>query len=321
MCDPVLRASVDTLPDPLRRMAGYQFGWCDRAGAPTRTQSGKMMRPALVFGTATACGGSAAAAVHAAAAMELMHNFSLLHDDVMDGDRARRGRATVWCVWGTANAILLGDALQALASRVLAAGRPARRAGEAVGRLEAAVVEMCRGQCEDCAFETRHRVGVQEYLRMAMGKTGALMGCACALGAQSAGADAATIAAMDEFGRQLGLAFQSADDVIGIWGDPQVTGKPAGNDLARRKRSLPVVAALQSPTAAASELAALYRSETPMTPTDVARATALVEAAGGRERAEQYADDQVHAAIDALPDHTIAADLRALAQAVAHRNR
>jgi geranylgeranyl diphosphate synthase type I len=133
-------------------------------------------------------------------------------------------------------------------------------------------------------------VGVDEYMAMAMGKTGALMGCACALGALSACADLSTVAAMDRFGREVGLAFQLTDDLTGIWGDPKVTGKPAGNDLARRKRSAPVAAALAPETDALVELGGLYRSETPMTSADVARAAALIEAAGVADKAGRYTD-------------------------------
>ncbi|MFF3228813.1 geranylgeranyl diphosphate synthase IdsB [Nocardia suismassiliense] len=321
MCEPALRESVGSLPEPLNRMAGYHFGWWDVAGMPTRVAAGKALRPALAICSSGACGGAPPAAVHAAVAVELIHNFSLVHDDLIDGDRTRRGRACVWTVWGTADAILLGDALHALAYGVLADRLPEPLVGAAILRLEAAALEMCRGQWEDCAFETRPPLGVDEYVQMALGKTGALMGCACALGALCAGADEATITAMDRFGRELGLAFQFADDLIGIWGDPAVTGKPAGNDLVRRKRSLPVAAALASGSAAAVELAQLYLSETPLTTADVARAAALIDAAGGRRSAQLHADQRVAAAIAALPDLSAAADLVALAHLSARRDR
>src|SRR5262249_8401048 len=148
----------------------------------------------------------------AAAAVELMHNFSLLHDDVMDGDANRRGRPTVWSVWGGANAIVLGDALHALAAHVLAELPEETVARNALARLEKACWELCFGQFEDCAFEQRDIVTVEEYLEMAGGKTAALMGCACALGALSAGAEEETVLALERFGYELGLAFQFVDD-------------------------------------------------------------------------------------------------------------
>lgn len=319
---PVVVKAVDALPEPLRRMAGYHLGWWDAAGVSGAVASGKSLRPALVLASAAAvCGDVPAGVRSAAAAVELVHNFTLLHDDVMDGDRTRRGRETVWSVWGIPDAILLGDTLHTIAIELLATDLPERIAGAAVARLEDAVVELCRGQHEDCAFEVRGPVDVEEYLRMSMGKTGALMGAACALGALCAGASTAMVTALETFGCQAGLAFQAIDDLLGIWGDPAVTGKPAGNDLARRKRSLPVVAALHGGGPAARELADMYCSDTPMSPADVTRAAVLAEAAGGRRWARQYAEDRVQAARDALPAGIAAEDLITLADLVVHRDR
>jgi geranylgeranyl diphosphate synthase type I len=191
----------------------------------------------------------------------------------------------------------------------------------AMQRLESACLAMCVGQFQDCAFETRWAVTVDEYLRMAAGKTAGLMGCACALGALTAGADIATVSAMEQFGYQLGLAFQIVDDVLGIWGDPAVAGKPVGHDVSRRKATLPVVAALNSGCEAGIELAQLYQSAAPMTAAEVARATELVEAAGGRQAAERHADQRIRAAMMALPDPVRSEDLIALAQLVIDRDK
>ncbi|GAB2707001.1 polyprenyl synthetase family protein [Nocardia thraciensis] len=308
------------MPEPLDRMAAYHFGWSDPAGRPTGAGWGKGLRAGLAFATATACGAERGVAVPAAVAVELLHNFTLVHDDVMDADRLRRGRATVWSVWGVPDAICLGDALHAAAIRVLVDELPAAVAVAAVARMESAAAQLCRGQSQDCSFESRTTVRVDEYLSMAAGKTASLMGCACALGALCAGADATTITALDAFGRELGVAFQITDDLLGIWGDPAVTGKPSGNDLMRRKRSFPVVAALESDTPAAAELTRLYLSETPITPDQVARAAALTEAAGGRQLAQHCADQRVTAALAALVDHTHTEDLVALAHLITRRH-
>lgn len=320
MVEPVVRRSVESMPDSLRLMAGYHLGWWDTAGVPSCGRPGKELRAALVLGAAAGCGGGEQAAAPAAAAVELVHNFTLVHDDVMDRDTVRRGRATVWSVWGVTNAILLGDALHALAIRVLATELPGAVCGAAVARLEAAVLELCRGQHADCDFETRERVGPDEYVSMVRGKTGALMGCACALGALCAGADAVVVSAMDTFGRELGIAFQCVDDVLGVWGDPVVTGKPAGGDLARRKRTLPVVAALESGTEAGARLAALYGSDRPMTEGEIDEATEWGEEAGGRRVAAQYAADRLGAALAALPGGAASTELRALAHVLVARN-
>jgi geranylgeranyl diphosphate synthase type I len=287
--DPALRAAVDTLPESSRRIAAYHFGWRDEHGAPARADAGKAIRPALALLAAEAVGGTAERAVPAAVAVELVHNFSLLHDDVMDGDTTRRHRPTAWSVFGVGGAILVGDALLALAFDVVAAsGHPAAHDG--ARRLSEAVQRLVDGQSADIAFEDRAEVGMAECRRMAEAKTGALLGCACALGASFGGGDAAQVAHLRAFGERLGLAFQIADDLLGIWGDPAATGKPVHSDLRNRKKSLPVAAALAAGTPPARELAELYRSGTELTGGEPARAAELVELAGGRAWAETQAD-------------------------------
>ncbi|MFJ9370487.1 polyprenyl synthetase family protein [Nocardia sp. NPDC101769] len=319
ICTPVLRETVDILRDPLRRMAGYHFGWWDEHGNPIAEESGKALRAALTLTTAAACGSTGHIPVPAAAAMELIHNFTLVHDDVMDGDHLRRGRATVWAVWGVGDAILLGDVLHSLAFHTASTNLTPTVAAAATTRLAAASVEMCRGQQQDCAFETRTQVSIDDYLTMAADKTGALIGCATGLGALCAGAGEDTVAAFETFGLHLGLAFQCIDDIIGIWGDPAITGKPTGRDLVRRKRTLPVIAAMNSNTPAGDSLAELYQAPHPMTPAEVTAATDLVVAAGGRHTADEYAHRCITTALTALPADLRTPDLRALAHLVTHR--
>jgi geranylgeranyl diphosphate synthase type I len=321
---PPLRAAVESLPGSLRRVAMYHFGWEHADGSPAAGAAGKAIRPALVLAAARALGGDPQPAVRAAVAVELAHNFTLLHDDVIDEDPTRRYRPTAWTVFGTSDAIITGDALLALALRLFAEDRhPASAA--ASERLAVCVIELCAGQQADCAFEERapHEVSLEECLGMAMAKTGALLGCACALGALYAGAGQEEAAAMDAFGRQAGLAFQLIDDLIGIWGDPERTGKPAGADLAAHKKSLPVVAALASGTPAGAELAKLYRG--PMNASAVRRATEAVDRAGGRDWAQLQAADRmaraVHELSRAVPDLAAAGDLLALAEFVTRRTR
>ncbi|MFE2512109.1 family 2 encapsulin nanocompartment cargo protein polyprenyl transferase [Streptomyces naganishii] len=322
--EPELRAAVTSLPASMRRIARYHFGWEHPDGTPAAGNAGKAIRPALVLTAAAALGGpeARAAAARAAAAVELVHNFTLLHDDVMDRDATRRHRPTAWTVFGDAEAILAGDALQALALGLLAGDpHPASRA--AAARLAACVVELCAGQQADTALEARapDEVTLAEVLAMAEAKTGALLGCACAIGALYAGAGEEEVEALDAFGRQAGLAFQLIDDVIGIWGDPGRTGKPAGADLAARKKSLPVVAALTSGTPAATELAELYAR--PHQEGDEDRAALAVERAGGRDWAQTQAADRMSRALHdlsrAIPDPRAADGLLALAEFVTRR--
>lgn len=328
--EPALLHAVDGLPGTLRRIARYHFGREDADGAPTAAPTGKAIRPALVLTAASALGGggaageeAAGAAVTAAVAVELIHNFTLLHDDVMDGDVTRRHRATAWTVFGESAAVLTGDALQALASRLLAEDpHPAARA--AAARLADCVIELCGGQQADTALERRHpgEVTVEEVLAMAEAKTGALLGCACAIGGLYAGADGEQVRALDAFGRQAGLAFQLIDDLIGLWGDPERTGKPAGADLTARKKSLPVVAALASGTPAGDRLARLYAAP-PGPGDDLEAVLRAVEEAGGRDWAQAEAADRMARALDelsrAVPDPEAAGGLLALAEFVTRR--
>ncbi|MGW0083506.1 family 2 encapsulin nanocompartment cargo protein polyprenyl transferase [Streptomyces sp. NPDC003393] len=322
--DPELRSAIASLPSPMRRIARYHFGWEHADGSPAAGNAGKAIRPALVLAAAASLGGARARAdaARAAAALELVHNFTLLHDDVMDRDTTRRHRSTAWTVFGDADAILAGDALQALALRLLAEDpHPASRA--AAARLAACVVELCAGQHADTALEGRapDEVTLAEVLAMAEAKTGALLGCACAVGALYAGAGKEEVEALDAFGRQAGLAFQLIDDVIGIWGDPARTGKPAGADLAARKKSLPVVAALTSGTPAAGELAELYAR--PHREGEEGGAALMVERAGGRDWAQSQAADRMARAVQdlsrAVPDPAAAGGLLALAEFVTRR--
>jgi geranylgeranyl diphosphate synthase, type I len=317
-----LREAVLGLPPVARTVVGYHFGWWDRRGRPVDGKRGKALRPTLLLLSARAAGGRPAEVARVAAAVELVHNFSLVHDDVMDGDRVRHGRPTLWCVFGSSQAILAGDAMLALAMGIMAedAG-PA--AACAVAWLSRCVVRLCEGQFSDLAFERRDDVAVSECLAMAAGKTAALLGCSCALGALLAGAGTSRIDSMRSFGLALGVAFQLVDDLLGIWGDPAVTGKPVGADLVRRKKSLPVVAALASDTEAGRELSALYRGDRPLDDGQVARAARLVEEAGGREWAERETAVRLTEAMTCLDavgcEPTVRAELSTLAGLIARR--
>ncbi|MGA5062578.1 family 2 encapsulin nanocompartment cargo protein polyprenyl transferase [Streptomyces exfoliatus] len=323
--DPQLRSTVETLPGSMRRVAMYHFGWEHADGSPAAEQAGKAIRPALVLAAARALGAEEAGAVKAAAAVELAHNFTLLHDDIVDEDVTRRHRPTAWTVFGIPDALIAGDAMCALALRMLAED-PHPVSAAASARLAACIIELCAGQQADCAFEGRgpREVSLDECVAMATAKTGALLGCSCALGALYAGAGEEEVAAMDAFGREAGLAFQLIDDLIGIWGDPDRTGKPAGADLVAHKKSLPVVAALASGTAAGEELAELYAL--PALDAAAVRAAAdAVERAGGRDWAQAQAAERMGRAVEhlaqAVPDLAAAGDLLALAEFVTRRSR
>ena len=323
LVEPALRTAVDTLPLSMSRIAGYHLGWWDEHSHPVRVDGGKAIRPALALLCAQAVGGTATKAVSAAVAVELVHNYSLLHDDVMDRDLTRRHRRTAWSVFGVNPAILAGDALLVLAVDVLAgSGHPA--ATNAIRMLATAVQELLNGQNTDLSLEQRAEVELAECVRMAEGKTAALIGCACALGAVFGGGHPEQVAYLRGFGIHLGLAFQHVDDLLGIWGDPAVTGKPVYSDLCSGKKSFPVVAALTSHTPAGRELGALCHRDQPLSGTDAAHAAELIDAAGGRAWSQTQADKLVAQAMRELhcasPSPRAAAELGALARLAAYRD-
>lgn len=248
--------------------------------------------------------------VPAAVAVELVHNFSLLHDDIMDGDTERRHRPTAWTVYGVGAAILAGDALLALAQDVLL--EDAGPQGPWAARcLSAAVQRLISGQGADLAFERRGDVTLTECLEMAGDKTAALMACASSIGAIHVGAPAELAMGLAAFGAHAGLAFQLTDDLLGIWGSPERTGKPIGSDLRAKKKSLPVVAALGAGTREAEALGELLARTEPLSESDVALAARLVEDAGGRSWTESEADDQLAAAARCLAETDMPEDVRA----------
>lgn len=324
MVQPALRSAVGGLPPSMRRIVAYHYGWEDENGRKIGADGGKGIRPALVLLAAEAAGGDPEVAVPAAVAVDLVHNHSLLHDDVIDGDPTRRHRATAWSVFGIGGAILAGDALLALAHDVLGfSGHPAARQAERM--LGAAVIDLLDGQSADIAFERRSDVELSECIRMARSKTGALFGCASALGALFGGGSPEQVHHLRVFGENLGLAFQHVDDVLGIWGDPTITGKSIHSDLGRGKKTLPVVAALRFGTSAGKELAGFYNRKQDLSGADLIRAADLVEAAGGRNWSHAQVDHLLAMAEGHLhsahPAKRAAADLEALAELVVRRDR
>jgi geranylgeranyl diphosphate synthase type I len=243
-----LAALVQDTPEVLRNLCGEALGVTDLEGNPARS-GGKRLRPMLCLLSCGAQGGTVEDALHAALALECVHAFSLVHDDIVDGDRERRGRPSLWAAAGMSLALNAGDALHALACAT------AVRAGAWTAALvHGATMSMIEGQHLDLCAEGALAPTVADWERLALRKTGALFAAAAAAGAASAGADDEIVERYWALGEALGLAFQARDDVLGVWGDPRVTGKPAGSDLARRKASLPVACALEAGGAEAETL-------------------------------------------------------------------
>lgn len=214
-----------------------------------RPGSGKRLRPLLLVLLHEAIAGDADRSMPAAAAVELLHNFTLVHDDIEDQDPTRRHRPTVWSVWGVPQAINAGDGMYAASRlavhRLRDRGVPADRVLDFAALLDRACVEVCEGQFLDISYESRTDVTAERYRAMVTRKTGALFSAAAQGAAAIAGGDGDLRSSLARFGADFGHAFQAHDDVLGIWGTSDRTGKVEMNDIAKRKKSLPVVIAFE----------------------------------------------------------------------------
>jgi len=286
------------VPDPALTgyygMLHYHLGWADEHFQPAQVSSGKRIRPMLCILACQAAQGDPAHAIPAAAGIELLHNFSLIHDDIEDQSPTRRGRPSVWALWGIPQATNSGDGLFAIAhlaiDRLRRRGVPCERIIDVRQVFDRACLSLTHGQYLDLSFESRDRVDVGEYMNMISSKTAALIGASVAIGATLAGSN--VVEHYQTFGRELGLAFQIQDDILGIWGDEALTGKSAESDVATRKKSLPVVYALER----SAKLRALYAAPE----VDVQAAIAEMEAVGARGFAEQAAREHHERSLAAL---------------------
>jgi geranylgeranyl diphosphate synthase type I len=285
------------LREPLRSQFRHHFGLAERECART----GKRLRPRLVLAAARAYGASDAAAFPACVAVELLHNYSLIHDDIEDGDCLRHGRPTVWSAFGLAHGVNCGDAVGALAYRALeplAEMLGTDIAYAMTASLARAHIAMCRGQALDLAAEGDGPATIASYVEMIEGKTAALFSCSARLGALCARASNDDALRCAEVGRRFGLFFQIRDDVDGVWGETRQTGKMTGADLCRRKKTFPVVWALEhAPAGAGAAIRRAYSAPgVELDDTKVAALRAELEAAGAREAGERAAAEHADAA-------------------------
>lgn len=321
--EPAIRETVSRLHLGLERVESYHRGWTNVDGQPSGRPAGKAVRPALAVLSSRAVEGPDEYGIAAAVAVELVHDFSLLHDDLMDGDTRRRHRPTAWVAYGAGAAIISGDALLALAiERVLESG--SAHTLEGLRFMNRRVGELIEGQALDLEFETRRDVTLDDCRRMAAGKTASLLECASALGAILSGAPDEQVQQLRGFGQELGMAFQLVDDAIGIWGDSDVTGKPVLGDLRSRKKTLPITAALESASEGLDALRAVMFGDGSAPPEELLEAAAnelsaagyhkwvLDEARSHLSRAEEHVE-ALHA-----PD-AVKADLVELAHFVTFR--
>ncbi|MFJ3234036.1 polyprenyl synthetase family protein [Streptomyces sp. NPDC086787] len=296
---PALAQAVARFPSGLERVAGYYFGWWDADGSPVAGRGSRSLQACMAMLAAEAVGADAELALPGAVAVELIHNFSLLHDDIIDGDDIRRGRPTAWVVYGTGSSLLSGDALWAAAvDGLLAVDGPA---GPVAAReLNNALTCMIHAAARESDFDSGPvaALSIDDYLYVCEGKGGALLGSAAVIGTVLAGAPAAQAEVLREAAHKVGRAWQATNDLENIWGDTALVGKPGFQDLRSRKRTLPVIAALQSGHPAADELACLLKGDLDDNALD--RAAHLIDAAGGRAYTREVARTHLAQAMNLL---------------------
>jgi geranylgeranyl diphosphate synthase type I len=295
-------------------MMRYHLGWVDQDLQAIQASGGKRLRPMLCLLCCEAAGGDPQQALPVAAAVELIHNFSLVHDDIQDGSHFRRGRRTVWDIWGAAHGINVGDGLFVLARLALyrlgdgstdltrTQDVSFHRQRAATLALDRACLALCEGQFFDMAFEDRLDVNLDQYLWMIHQKTATLFAASAQIGAIVATDDAGLVDHYYRFGENLGMAFQIQDDILGAWGDERVTGKSAATDVRDKKKTLPVVYVLNHPNErnSAWQLIDLYARQEPLDEPGIQTALAILERVGARQYAEEMAQNYYRQALHSL---------------------
>jgi geranylgeranyl diphosphate synthase type I len=305
-----IKSVLDSVDEDYRLyygMMAYHLGWVDDSFLPRPNKAGKRIRPLVCLLVCQAAGGEWQQALPAAAAIELLHNFSLIHDDIEDDSATRRGRPTVWSLWGIPQAINAGDSMFALAYHSLTGLDRTKLAPHDRSLVWRVFTEACihltKGQHLDMLFERQIAVSVADYLKMIAGKTAALLGATTEIGAIVAGGDREAQTHYGTFGRNVGLAFQVYDDILGVWGDEEATGKSTASDIVSRKKTLPILYAL--------ERSAEMRAHLDAPEIDVESVVQLMDTIGAKEFAleiaHQYSDAAV-AHLEAAKPHGTAGD-------------
>jgi geranylgeranyl diphosphate synthase type I len=298
--DTTLRSVLTTISEradthallPYYGLMQYHLGWVDSDFVPTRSNPGKLFRPTLLllaYEAANAWGlasnsGKAhlSRALPAAAAIELTHNFTLIHDDIEDGDIERRHRPTLWTIWGVPQALNAGDGMYALSRLVLWGVLDQGVEADIAARLGMLLDRTCliiaEGQYLDLSFENRQDISVSMYIDMISRKTAALLACSAEMGALLGTRDQDAIQRLRSMGEAIGIAFQVRDDVLGIWATSEESGKTPAGDIYRRKKSLPILHALEAATPSdQNTLRTIYQQERPVTPEQVETILAIMQ--------------------------------------------
>jgi geranylgeranyl diphosphate synthase type I len=281
-----LKSVVGERTLPLYAMLRYHLGWVDEQGLPQENQGGKRVRPTLCLLACEAVGGDWRSALPAAAAIELIHNFSLIHDDIQDKSWKRRNRPAVWKVWGEAQGINAGDAMYALAPlallRLRERGIPQRKIMLASCLLNQASLKVCEGQYMDIDYENRLDISLDNYQDTISRKTVPLFECALHLGTLLGTDNKELISQLRSFGTSLGLAFQMYDDLQGIWGEEEVMGKPLYTDIRYKKKTLPIIYAFQKAEGEEKEELLRIYSKARISAEDITQMLRILDSLGAR---------------------------------------
>ena len=295
-----LQHQVARLDEPRNRlfyeMLTYHMGWTGEGAGPDAT--GKRIRPLIVLLVVASHKSKWLHASPAAAAIELVHNFSLVHDDIQDNSDKRRGRTTVWKKWNMPQAINVGDALFVISNQAildLAKNYSANIVVRSAAVIHNACLDLTRGQYLDMAYENRNDLSIEDYWKMIEGKTAALLSACTQVGAILGGADDETIEQYRIFGRDLGLAFQVQDDILGIWGNEALTGKSTASDFVEGKNSLPILYGISQKGKFAQRwnMSAIH-------PDEVAEVAQMLVNEGARDYAQREAERLTNQALETL---------------------
>ena len=284
----------------------YHLGWADEAGNTLESPQGlgKSLRPSLCLFACQALGGDWLQALPAATAIELIHNFSLIHDDIEDGDTERRHRPTMWSLWGLPKALVAGNTMHGLAYKttlnLTEKGVTLQKALTCSLLLVESSLAMIKGQCLDLAYEEIHNTPIETYMEMIRLKTGALIACSVEIGAILSCSNQTYVRAFTSSAGHLGRAFQIQDDILGIWGKPKETGKASGNDIRRRKKSFPIVYALQNLTGPPRRNLIETYQKGSLDRDDIKKVLDILADSGAQVQAKKLVEKEAHLALSEL---------------------
>ena len=299
-----LKFAIGKADSPMYNMMRYHLGWMDERGRKRAGAVGKRLRPFFCFHACHSVGGEWRQALPVAASLELVHNFSLIHDDIQDMSPERRGRPTIWRIWGQPQAINVGDGMHALALssmlRLEEAGVEHERVVRAARLLGEASLKLCEGQYLDLSYERQLDIGVNEYLKMISGKTAALFRCSLEIGALIGTDNDKLLASLRNFGQAVGMVFQVHDDVLSMWGNEKTIGKPTTSDILMKKKTLPVVYALEKAKGEDKAYLRMVYSKDEISAADVEQVLEVLDRVDSRGYAQNMANKYHRQALSEL---------------------